>query len=54
VGVGVVLAEVLEVLWVVEAPPLTDGATLIIGWILIAGATVMVALLEALIIMARA
>ena len=52
-GVGVVLAEVLEVLCVLEVPPLTDGSTLIIGSILIAGATVMVAALVALIVVAR-
>jgi hypothetical protein len=49
----VLLAEVFEVLWVVDVPPLTEGSTLIRGWILIAGATVIVALLEALIIIAR-
>ncbi len=54
VGVGVVLAEVLEVLCVLEVPPLTEGSTLIIGWTRIAGATVMVALFAALIVIARA
>lgn len=53
VGVGVVLAEVLEVLCVLDVPPLTDGSTLIIGCTLITGATVIVAALEARIIIAR-
>ena len=52
-GVGVVLADVLEVLCVLDVPPLTDGSTLIIGWTLIAGAKVIVATLEARIIIAR-
>ncbi len=51
VGVGVVLAEVLEVLCVLDVPPLTDGSTLIMGWTLITGWTVIVALLEALCMM---
>jgi hypothetical protein len=41
--VGVVLAEVFEVLWVEEVPPLTVGCMLIMGWTLMAGWTRIVA-----------
>lgn len=51
VGVGVVLAEVLEVLCVLDVPPLTDGSTLIMGWTLITGWTLIDALLVALCMM---
>ena len=46
-----VLAEVLEVLCVLDVPPLTDGSTLIMGWTLITGWTVIDALLVALCMM---
>jgi hypothetical protein len=42
IAAGWVLADVFEVLWVLDAPPLTDGEMLNTGWMLIAGATVII------------
>jgi hypothetical protein len=48
VGVGVVLAIVFVVLWVVEAPPLAEGAIMNTGCTVIAGWTLIIAVAEAL------
>jgi hypothetical protein len=50
-NVGAVLADVFEVLCVVEVPPLTVGSTLIVGWTVIIGCTLIIAVFMAIWLM---